>query len=74
MLATNAMLQLGDVPNPTSGERLENLQAVQDMIDFLDILDEKTKGNLSQKEGEVLGQVLYDLKMRYMSKAKLLNL
>ncbi len=74
MLATNAMLQLGDVPDPASGERVENLQAVQDMITFLDILDQKTKGNLSQKEGEVLAQVLYDLRMRYMAKAKILDL
>jgi hypothetical protein len=74
MLATNAMLQLGDVPDPTSGERVENLQAVQDMITFLDILNQKTKGNLSQKEGEVLEQVLYDLRMRYMAKAKILDL
>jgi len=74
MLATNAMLQLGDVPDPASGERVENLQAVQDMITFLDILHQKTKGNLSQKEGEVLEQVLYDLRMRYMAKAKILDL
>jgi len=74
MLATNAMLQLGDVPDPASGERHENLQAVQDMIAFLDILQGKTKGNLSQQEGEVLEQVLYDLRMRYMAKAKILNL
>jgi len=74
MLATNAMLQLGDVPDPASGERVENLQAVQDMITFLDILNQKTKGNLSEKEGEVLEQVLYDLRMRYMAKAKILNL
>jgi hypothetical protein len=74
MLATNAMLQLGDMPNPASGERIENLQAVQDMIAFLEILQQKTKGNLSQQEGEVLEQVLYDLRMRYMAKAKILNL
>jgi hypothetical protein len=74
MLATNAMLQLGDMPNPASGERLENLQAVQDMIAFLEILQQKTKGNLSEQEGEVLEQVLYDLRMRYMAKAKILNL
>jgi hypothetical protein len=74
MLATNAMLQLGDMPNPASGERVENLQAVQDMIAFLEILQQKTKGNLSQQEGDVLEQVLYDLRMRYMAKAKILNL
>ena len=74
MLVTNAMLQLGDVPDPASGERHENIQAVQDMIAFLEILQGKTKGNLSQQEGEVLEQVLYDLRMRYMAKAKILNL
>ncbi|MGH9463137.1 MAG: DUF1844 domain-containing protein [Vicinamibacteria bacterium] len=73
MLATNAMLQLGDMPNPASGERVENLQAVQDMIAFLEILQQKTKGNLTEQEGGVLEQVLYDLRMRYMAKAKILN-
>lgn len=73
MLATNAMLQLGDVPNPVSGERAENLQAVQDMISFLEVLEQKTKGNLDQQEAGVLEQVLYDLRMRYMAKAKILD-
>ena len=73
MLATNAMLQLGDVPDPASGQRVENLRAVQDMITFLEILTQKTKGNLNQEEGEVLEQVLYDLRMRYMAKAKIRN-
>ena len=74
MLATNAMLQLGDVPDPASGERVENLRAVQDMISFLDVLKNKTEGHLSKNEGEVLEQVRYDLKMRYMAKAGILNL
>jgi len=74
MLATNAMLQLGDVPDPASGERVENLRAVQDMISFLDVLKNKTEGHLSRNEGEVLEQVRYDLKMRYMAKAGILNL
>ena len=74
MLATNAMLQLGDIPDPASGQRVENLRAVQDMIDLLEILQQKTKGNLTNKEAEVLEQVLYDLRMRYMAKAKILNL
>jgi Domain of unknown function (DUF1844) len=74
MLATNAMLQLGDLPDPASGENVENLPVVQQMITFLEILRDKTRGNLTGEEGEVLDQVLYDLRMRYMAKAKILNL
>jgi hypothetical protein len=74
MLATNALVQLGDVPDPASGEKMENMRAVQDMISFLGILQNKTKGNLSTNEEEVLEQVLYDLRMRYMAKANILKL
>lgn len=73
LLATNALVQLGEVPDPVSGKRTENLPAVQPMIDLLGLLQEKTKGNLSKDEAEVLEQVLYDLRMHFMAKAKILK-
>jgi hypothetical protein len=73
MLATNALVQLGEVPDPVSGKRIENLPAVQPLIDLLGMLQEKTKGNLSKDEAEVLEQVLYDLRMHFMAKAKILK-
>ncbi len=74
MLATNALVQLGDVPDPASGEKKENLHGVQDMISFLAMLQKKTEGNLDKNEEEALEQILYDLRMRFMAKASILKL
>lgn len=73
MLATNALMQLGDVADPVSGERSENLPGVQVMVAFLAMLQEKTKGNLEGDEAKVLEEVLYDLRMRFMTKANLIK-
>ncbi len=74
MLATNALVQLGEVPDPASGEKKENLHGVQDMISFLAMLQKKTEGNLDKNEEEALEQILYDLRMRFMAKASILKL
>jgi hypothetical protein len=74
MLATNALVQLGEVPDPASGEKMENLRAAQDMISFLEMLQKKTEGNLDKNEEEALEQIVYDLRMRYMAKANILKL
>ena len=73
MLVSNALMQLGDLPDPVSGENVENLQGVQVMIGFLEMLQEKTKGNLSEEEIKILDSVLYDLRMRFMAKANLIK-
>lgn len=73
MLVSNALMQLGDLPDPVSGENVENLQGVQVMIGFLEMLQEKTKGNLSEEEIKILDNVLYDLRMRFMAKANLIK-
>ena len=74
MLANNALVQLGEVPEPVTGERVENLPGVQVMIGFLGMLQTKTKGNLEKEEERLLDDVLYDLRMRYMAKANLIKL
>jgi len=74
MLATNALVQLGEVPDPGSGEKIENLRAAQDMISFLEMLQKKTQGNLDENEEEALEQIVYDLRMRFMAKANILKL
>ena len=73
MLATNALVQLGEVPDPGSGEKIENLRAAQDMISFLEMLEKKTQGNLGENEKEALEQIVYDLRMRFMAKANILK-
>lgn len=74
MLASNALVQMGEVEDPISGERSENLQGVQVMISLLTMLETKTKGNLSSDEEKMLERVLYDLRMRFMAKTKSIKL
>ena len=74
MLAGNALVALGDLPEPVSGKRVEDLNSVQVMIAFLSMLQEKTKGNLEEREEKILSDLLYDLRMRFMAKANLIKL
>ena len=66
-LAHTAAVHFGDVPDPVSGERAKaNLPASQQMIDILALLEEKTRGNLTAEERQLLEQVLYELRMRFV--------
>ena len=65
-LSTQALLHLGEIEDPTTGSRNCDLLAAKQMIDILGVLDAKTRGNLEQNEEELLGGVLYDLRMRYV--------
>jgi hypothetical protein len=66
-LASSAAIHFGDIPDPESGERQEaNLEGAQQMIEILALLEEKTRGNLTAEERQVLEQVLYELRMRFI--------
>lgn len=68
-LATTGMVHLGEIPEPTTGQPMENLQAAGQMIDLLSLLQEKTSGNLSGEEAQLLEGLLYELRMKFLSKA-----
>jgi hypothetical protein len=60
-------VHLGDAADPHTGEMTQpNLEAAQHMIDILGILEEKTRGNLSAEERQLLEQGLYELRMRFV--------
>jgi hypothetical protein len=62
-----AAVHFGDVPDPTTGARhAANLPLAQQMIDILAMLEEKTRGNLSVEERQLIEQVLYELRVRYV--------
>lgn len=64
-------VHLGDAADPVSGEHAApNLEAAKQMIDILGILEEKTKGNLSPEERQLLEQGLYELRLRYVEVQK----
>ncbi len=71
-LSHNALMYLGEAPNPETGAPEKNLPLARQAIDLIAMLEEKTKGNLSGDEERLLGQILFDLRMRYveLSKAK----
>lgn len=66
-LAHTAAVHFGDIPDPVSGESGEpNLAAAQQMIDILSLLEQKTRGNLTAEERQLLEQLLYELRLRYL--------
>jgi|SRR5580700_462211 hypothetical protein len=66
-LASTAAIHFGDLPDPISGERAEvNLDGAAQMIEILALLDVKTRGNLTAEERQVLEQVLYELRLRFV--------
>ena len=67
VLAEPVAFYLGDQPLP-DGETREDLQAARVYIDLLDVLRQKTAGNLSAQEANVLEDLLYRLRLRYVEK------
>jgi hypothetical protein len=66
-LAHTAAVHFGDVEDPMTGARGEpNLPAAQQMIEILALLELKTRGNLTAEERQLLEQILYELRMRYV--------
>ena len=69
-LTSSAFYHLGDMPDPSSGKKEVNLPAVQQTIDMLIMLQEKTKGNLNEDEKKLLEQMVYELQVKYVAKTK----
>jgi len=66
-LAHTAAVHFGDVAAPGEDRPSPvNLPAAQQMIDILALLEEKTRGNLTAEERQVLDQILYELRLRYV--------
>ncbi len=67
-LGSSAFVHLGDAPHPESGDAQVNLVLAQQTIDILGMLQEKTKGNLTEEEAKFLDHLLLDLRLRYVTK------
>ena len=66
-LASSAAIHFGDLPDPVTGSKAEpNLEGAAQMIEILTLLEEKTRGNLTAEERQLLEQVLYELRMRFV--------
>ena len=65
-LATQAMMMMGAMPNPETNQIAENLEGARQTIDILAMLEEKTKGNLSSEESQLMTEVLSSLRLGYV--------
>ncbi len=69
-LATSVLVHLGEVKHPESSADEHNLPLAKQTIDILGMLRDKTRGNLSREESELLENLLYDLRMKYVAAKK----
>lgn len=70
-LATNAAVHFSDLPDPITHEtRPPDLDAASQLIEILGMLEEKTRGNLTAEERQLLEQLLYELRLRYVEAKK----
>ena len=65
-LNSSALVQLGILEEPGTGQKTKNLALAKQTIDILAMLEEKTKGNLNRDEENILKSILYDLRMLYV--------
>lgn len=69
MQAQQAAMFLGRIPNPQTGKPEINLDIARMFIDQLEMIHEKTRGNLSGEESEILSRVLSDLQLAFVQSA-----
>lgn len=69
MQAQQAAMFLGRIPNPQTGKPEVNLEIARMFIDQLEMIHEKTRGNLTSEESEILTRVLSDLHMAFVQAA-----
>ena len=68
-LNASALLHLGVIEDPTTGQTNKNLPMAKQTIDILSMLEEKTAGNLNPEETNLLKSILYDLRMLYVKES-----
>lgn len=69
-LGFQTMIFLGEMPNPVTNQIEKNLKQAKFLIDTLIILREKTKGNLTKEEDDLLNGSIYELQLRYVELSK----
>ncbi len=65
-LAFQALIFLGEVDNPITNKKEKNIKQAKLLIDTLVIIREKTEGNLTHEEADILNNYLYELQMKYV--------
>jgi len=68
-LNASALLHLGAIEDPNTGQTNKNLAMAKQTIDILSMLEEKTEGNLTNEEKNLLKNILYDLRIIYVKES-----
>ncbi len=63
---TQALFAMGAIPDPQTGQPVLHLDLARFQIDMLSVLEEKTKGNLTDEEAKMIAGTLYELRTRYV--------
>lgn len=69
-LAGAVQMSLGLVPNPQTGKSEKNLNVAKETMDIMEMMKEKTKGNLTKEESDLFEHLLYELRMAYLEASK----
>lgn len=69
-LSHSALMHLGEAPDPETGKLESSVPLARQTIDLIGMLEEKTRGNLSGEEERLIGQILFDLRMRFVELEK----
>lgn len=69
-LATGALIQCGIAPDPMTGKTSKNLDLAKQNIDLLAMLKEKTKGNLTPDESQLIESLLAEVRIRFVEASK----
>lgn len=70
MLSSQALVALGVIPNPATGNEEPHLELARHFVDLLSAVEEKTKGNLDREEEALLTSTLHHLRMAYVDRTK----
>lgn len=69
-LNASSLIHLGEIPDPESRSRNTNIPAAKHTIEILEIIKDKTSGNLDKDEDQLLDDILYNLRLKFLQHAK----
>lgn len=65
-LSSSVLISLGEIPHPDTNEKTEDVCFAKQTIQILEMLQEKTRGNLTEGEQELIDSILFDLRFKYV--------
>ena len=68
-MATQALFAMGAIADPRTGQRMAHRDLARHHIDMLGVIEEKTKGNLTDEESQLISTTVYELRQRYIQLA-----